>query len=75
MVEESERVFDLCVSSGGKFSWGFGASVLAGDRAVGGVTDSYKQVEADTGRIDVTIMKLEYMKNIGAYSNADNNLK
>lgn len=45
------------------------------DEAVGGVTDSYKQVEADTGRIDVTIMKLEYMNNIGAYSNADNNLK
>lgn len=45
------------------------------DKAVGCVTDSYKQVEADTGRIDVTIMKLEYMNNIGAYSNADNNLK
>ena len=61
--------------SGGKLSCGFGVSVLAGDKAVGGVTDSYKQVEADTGRIDVTIIKLEYMNNIGAYSNADNNLK
>jgi hypothetical protein len=50
-------------------------SVLAGDKAVGGVTGSYKQVEADTGRIDVTVIKLEYMNNIGAYSNAHNNLK
>lgn len=75
VVEKGDRACNLCIRRGGKLNCGFGVSVLAGDGAVGGVTDSYKQVEADAGQIDVTIKKLEYINNIGAYSNTDSNLK